>query len=447
MKAGSREGGAANRATSQAGASSPLSTANRAALGPYVPKLLRVGSSDDIPHELTGTFLSADISGFTQVSERLEGFGREGAEIMCLALDERFGELVAALEARGGDVLFFGGDALFAWFAGAHHQWRAARAAVDLQNSVRSASALAVPGGSVHLKMSIGLHSGAASAVTEGIRQRSFFLVGSTIDHALALEAAAGPGRILTSRTTARALDQQSVKRLDSAVVITSRVPEPPDPPPCGPERIRGAARYLPPALRPLLAADTAPREHRLITVAFARLGGLSRIDPVERAERVRRWCCDLDEVTEATGTTLLATDVRRGAAKATLVAGIPSQSDRDEERAVAAAHELVSRNRSVAVGVNTGAAFVGDVGHASRRTYMILGDSVNVAARAMGAARLGEVLVTDGVARTLRAGTIGRRRRVRREGKARAARPRHGKGRPRHPQRSHRAGAHRSGS
>lgn len=337
---------------------------------------------------------------------------------MGVALDARFGELVEALQERGGDVLFFGGDALFAWFTGDHHEWRAARAAVDLQRLVRRAPALTVPGGSVRLRMSLGVHSGTATAVIGGERQRSFFLVGPTVDRVLALEADADAGRVLTSPTTARALNRRSVEPRGSVVEVKARLPEPPEPPPPRQESIHGADRFLPPSLRPLLAADTAPREHRLITVAFARLGGLARLEPNERAERVRRWCGDLDEVTEATGTTLLATDVRRGAVKATLVAGIPSQSDRDEERAVAAAYELVSRDRFVAAGVNTGAAFAGDVGHSSRRTYMILGDSVNTAARAMGAARLGEVLITDGVARTVRARTSGRRRRVHAKGK-----------------------------
>ena len=41
------------------------------------------------------------------------------------------------------------------------------------------------------------------------------------------------------------------------------------------------------------------------------------------RQERVERFALDLDEVTEETGTTLIATDVYPGAAKATIVAGV----------------------------------------------------------------------------------------------------------------------------
>ena len=382
-----------------------------------MPRLLRSGI-EDIEADVFGTFVSADISGFTRVSERLEAIGREGAEVMSLALDERFGALVDALQQRGGDVLFFGGDALFAMFAGTEHEWRAVRAAVDLQRIARKAALLTVPGGAVRLRMSLGLHTGTATPVVGGQRHRSFFLIGPTIDRVLSLEASAGAGEILLSTTTARALDPRWVTQRDEFLSLRTRIPEPPTPrqiPSLAPD---GAERFISPPLRSLLAAEKAPHEHRLISVAFARLGGLARLDPLQRAARVRRWCRDLDEVTESTGTILLATDVRRGAAKATVVAGIPHHSARDEDRAVNAGLELVARNPSVAVGVNTGQTFVGDVGHATRRTYMILGDSVNVAARAMAAARLGEVLVTDAVARTTEVGTVGRRRRVRAKGK-----------------------------
>ena len=48
--------------------------------------------------------------------------------------------------------------------------------------------------------------------------------------------------------------------------------------------------------------------------------------------------------------------------------------------------------------GVNGGRVFAGDFGPCFRRTYSIKGDAINLAARVMGRAESGEVLVTTAV-------------------------------------------------
>lgn len=51
--------------------------------------------------------------------------------------------------------------------------------------------------------------------------------------------------------------------------------------------------------------------------------------------------------------------------------------------------------------GVNRGHVFTGDIGASIRRTYAVMGDTVNLAARLTGKASAGEVLTTaDGVPR-----------------------------------------------
>ena len=59
-----------------------------AALAPYVPDLLRSWPQDLAWQQLEGTMVSADISGFTTLAERLAERGREGAEELN-ALDPR----------------------------------------------------------------------------------------------------------------------------------------------------------------------------------------------------------------------------------------------------------------------------------------------------------------------------------------------------------------------
>ena len=51
-----------------------------------------------------------------------------------------------------------------------------------------------------------------------------------------------------------------------------------------------------------------------------------------------------------------------------------------------------------IRAGVHRGSVFTGDIGAASRRTYAVMGDAVNLAARLTGRAQPGDVLATADV-------------------------------------------------
>ena len=54
----------------------------------------------------------ADISGFTNLTERLSRFGPEGAEIIAFAVNRYMELLVKAIGRSGGDIFKFAGDAI-----------------------------------------------------------------------------------------------------------------------------------------------------------------------------------------------------------------------------------------------------------------------------------------------------------------------------------------------
>src|SRR4051812_38582105 len=94
-------------------------------LQPYVPRVLRTWPSDTSHVDFEGTLVSADLSGFTRLSERLASIGREGAEELTSLLTGVFTGMIAEVDRFGGDVLKFGGDALLILFQGAAHTERA----------------------------------------------------------------------------------------------------------------------------------------------------------------------------------------------------------------------------------------------------------------------------------------------------------------------------------
>jgi class 3 adenylate cyclase len=51
-----------------------------------------------------------------------------------------------------------------------------------------------------------------------------------------------------------------------------------------------------------------------------------------------------------------------------------------------------------VRIGINRGAVFAGDIGPAYRRTFTVMGDPVNLAARVMAKAEPGHAYVTESV-------------------------------------------------
>ena len=104
--------------------------------------------------------------------------------------------------------------------------------------------------------------------------------------------------------------------------------------------------------------------------------------------------------VTEAQGIALLASDVDVDGGKIILTAGAPIVTGDDEERMLLALRAIVDADlpMSIRIGVNRGAIFAGDIGPFYRRTYTVMGDAVNLAARLMAKAEPGHIYATADV-------------------------------------------------
>src|SRR4029079_6607367 len=107
-----------------------------------------------------GTAAFVDISGFTQLSERLARKGREGSEQIADAIGKSFEALLLVAYENGAGLLKFGGDALLLWFQDAGHTARACRSTVLMRRVLRDVGRIGVPGAKVTLRMSQAVHSG-----------------------------------------------------------------------------------------------------------------------------------------------------------------------------------------------------------------------------------------------------------------------------------------------
>ncbi len=160
------------------------------------------------------------------------------------------------------------------------------------------------------------------------------------------------------------------------------------------------ARLFVPPEVRQVLAADVATAEHRPVSVAFVMVPGIDRLtergNEAELIEVLVRAATVADDSVREFGVCWTASDIAPDGFKLLFFAGAPNASEDDAGRILRTAAAFTDRcgDLGVRVGVNTGLAFAADIGHPRRRTFAIIGDTVNLAARLMGKSPPGGALV-----------------------------------------------------
>ncbi|MDQ1508765.1 MAG: hypothetical protein QOG50_609, partial [Actinomycetota bacterium] len=377
---------------------------------PYVPRLTTdwaATCADDLWRPITGTMVFADLSGFTAMSERLSRHGRVGAEEVTDAIGACFTELLAVAYDAGGGLLKFGGDALLLAFRGDDHARRAVWAAAAMRERLREAGKLKTSAGNVTLRMSVGVHSGTFDCFLIGSPSRELLVTGTAASEVVAMEHCASAGQIVVSASTAATLPERCVGNPLEAGFVLRRAPE--RPPHSGNELADDPAdldlrRFVPIAVHEHVLAGGGAAEHRVVTVAFVHFGGLdARVaeqGPEKTAIALDELVTTVAQACRAHDVALLATDVDADGGKFLLTAGAPSVRGHEEERMLATTRQIVGADLAITVrvGVNRGPVFAGDVGPHYRRTYTVMGDTVNLAARLMAAAAPRRVVATASV-------------------------------------------------
>jgi class 3 adenylate cyclase/predicted ATPase len=384
------------------------------ALVPYVPRLTlewaradeRVSGGAAAWQVVEGTMVFADISGFTKMSERLARHGKVGAEEVTDAINTCFEQLLAIAYASGGSLLKFGGDALLLLFAGDDHANRAAHAAVGMRHRLRTVGRLQTSSGLVVLRISIGVHSGSFDFFALGDSHRELLVAGRDASLTVAAEGSATAGEIVMSAATAALLPARcrGPERGDGFLLRAppGRAPiEPIVATDAGPVDV---ARYVPIAIRRHLLDGGEDSEHRSATVAFLHFDGTDEILEREGHPVLAAWLDEVVRVVQRAAdtheVTLLGSDIDHDGGKLILVAGVPRRLGDDEERMLTALRQIADTSLPIPlrIGAHTGSVFAGTVGPSYRRTFTVMGDTVNLAARVMSKANPSQVLVTPDV-------------------------------------------------
>ncbi len=383
-------------------------------LATYVPRrVLRSVAGGDrdlaLPRvdRFSAAILFADISGFTDLSDRLARRGAEGTEELSAIVNSYFGAMLGPVGRSGGDVLTMAGDALVViWESGEPGDLRepllcAAQCALEIQQS----AAEATDGGRMTVRIGIGV--GAAELYyVGGIDGRWEVLpMGEPFRQMGIAESQAKPGDVVVSPEAWAVLAGAATGTvLEGGAVRIETVNRMPSPKPAG-RVLAGVERakveaLLPKPIRFLLGeagehwlADMRPATSLFVHVR-ARAGEAPTLAWMQEiATAVQKGSGRFEG-------TISGTNVDEKGLNLMVTFGLPPDSHEDDPfRAVQAAlairGALQTASPDAGFGLATGRVFCGSVGGAERREYAVIGRTVNLGARLAHHSR-GEILCDE---------------------------------------------------
>ncbi|PTL85056.1 adenylate/guanylate cyclase domain-containing protein [Vitiosangium sp. GDMCC 1.1324] len=351
--------------------------------------------------EQQGAVLFADLTGFTALAEALEQSGPSGAERLRGILDTCFSRLIDTISAHGGDVLRFAGDALLAlWPVEPSGELsRAVKLASRCAQAAQSLLDGSEPVDGVRLRLKVGIGAGTVRLSDVGGEKGrwDFLASGEPLMEMAQAEHAAQPGEIILGPSAWHLLGTaQGEPRGTAGWKLVGMQPVPlPDvrPPEPKPELEPALRAYLPMVVTHRLEAghDQWLSEFRTVTVLFINLGA-RELAAGQRPEELQRAVRTLQTVLfryEGNANQVVVDD--KGVVMVAAFGLPPLSHEDDAARAVQTTLDLRVALRAQGVhysmGLATGRVFCGTSGGATRREYVMVGHTVNLAARLMQAA------------------------------------------------------------
>ncbi len=382
-------------------------------LGTFLPALLRnrlaaggpLTEAEHVP--LSGALLFADVSGFSKLAERFANDGPEGAERISACLNTYFANLIGRIEAHGGDVFKFAGDALLAFWPddpASDPVQRAAACGLEVQREMGKV----LVADDVALSTRLGIGCGDVSLMLVGGERGRWetLPLGEPFAQLRATHAKAQPGDLaVSSQAWARLQDSFGGRPLADGIFRVEREAA---------QTQRQPLRHVPldaesaPALRAWVPGAVLSRldagltqylgELRRVTVVFAGLPVAAPAD--QRLDRIQPLMRALQRVVYGLEGAINKISVDDKGAVLVAVFGLPPFAHEDDAaRATRAAIGIQTALRDQglrgSIGIATGQVFCGTVGGETRCEYTVMGHVVNLSARLMEAARGG--MLADG--------------------------------------------------
>jgi len=390
----------------------------------YIPRDRRraLAAGIELPSRVQGAALFADISGFTPVTEALaEELGSQRAsEVLTGHLNRVFHAVIAELDRYGGDVIYFSGDAITCWLD-ADDGLRALACGLAMQTALEREGEITSPGGlAFRLGLKVAVAAGSARRFVVGDPEIQLIevLAGGLIDRLAGAEQLAERGEVVLDLGAVEALEgridvretrpgaegEGGVVVVDALLTDVPGVPRD-QPEPSLPEEV--TRPWLLPAVYERLSTGRGEflAELRPAFPFFVNFTGIDYDHDESAIELLDEFVRSTQRILSGYGGSLLQLTLGDKGAYLYAVFGTPFAHEDDAARACAAALEVRALDASTAardirIGITHGRLRSGTYGHVDRRTFVCLGDAVNLAARLMSKAPSGEIYVSELVRR-----------------------------------------------
>lgn len=337
----------------------------------------------------------ADISGFTNMSEKLSEMGREGSEEVTRIINLFFQPLIEIIYGHGGDIIYFGGDAITAMFD-IKHPFEALYAAVEATEFVEKTQNVKTSEGVFKIGIHTALNADKTFFQHTG---KHYILAGRACFKVIDLLDNASAGEIVLSSSMAGLLPGVLLKKADEDCYKVS-----------APYSVIEKKSYKKKSEQKLRSRSSADSENYIPDWIIRQAGSKKAFDQKDGEHRkaavifmhFRNIPYDDDQKFSAEQVSVLLDALSKGAVKykgwinkidfykdgirALIIFGIPQKLDNDEKHAVLFADEILKDDRlmgiSMRVGINSGNIFKTPVGSAKRMEMTVMGDTVNTAAR-----------------------------------------------------------------
>lgn len=390
----------------------------------YIPRDRRraLAAGEELPTHVRGAALFADISGFTPLTEALanELGSQRASEALSAHLNRVFHAVIAELDRYGGDVIYFSGDAITCWLDG-DDGIRAVAAGFAMQEAIAREGQVTTPGGldfQLGLKVAVAVGDARRFVVGDPDIQLIDVLAGSMIDRLADAEQVAERGEIVLAPeallSVAHRVELAGPATVEGIGRVARLLVEVPEVPMLPEEELpdRLARQWLlPPVYERLSSAQGRfLAELRPAFPVFVKFGGIDYEGDERAAEQLDEFVRAAQRVLTSYGGNVLQLTLGDKGAYLYAVFGTPIAHEDDAARACAATLELrklveTTAARDVRIGITHGRLRSGTYGHTERRTFVCLGDAVNLAARLMSKAGSGEIYVSELVRRLAGAG------------------------------------------
>ncbi|MBU4486129.1 MAG: AAA family ATPase, partial [Candidatus Delongbacteria bacterium] len=352
-----------------------------------------------------GTVMFADLSGFTNLSEKLTAKGKEGSEEISRIINEVFEQLISLTSDGGGSVYKFGGDAITVFFPKKVNRMNVLIAAIQMQEAIKKFDKIETIAGECSVKMKIGIAYGISIIGRLGEENKQYFIAGEILDTACECEHNAVQGEIVISKDIVADLSSDKYEKRNVFFKLNI-------------DRLKEDKNYRKLTKRTRDQKDSdwfkeyidkelivreesgsiEKGELRNCVVIFLNFTGVE-YGKSFNYKLLNEFFTLVAQTANKYQGFINKIDMGDKGNKIIMLFGAPVSTEKNEEFALRAVQDIrlnKPKEINIRIGINNGNIYFGVVGAEHRREFTVMGNTVNLSARLMASAAENEIIISS---------------------------------------------------